>query len=262
MPELPEVERFKRYLDATALHQEVESVELRDAKRIVSVSARKLRDQVQGKSFVSTARHGKYLLVHLESPPLLVLHFGMTGSLDYSREDDERPEHTRVVFHFAQGHKLAYVCPRKLGRITLTDDRQTFLAKRRLGPDALDRRLMFRVFSDRLSGRRGAIKSAIMNQAILAGVGNLYADEILFQARIAPGRRVDNLDEESVRTVHRTMRRVLRTSIRHNAEFSQLPRSYLLRRREPDGRCPRCGSQLKQVRISGRGTHFCPNCQE
>jgi len=262
MPELPDVERFKGYLDANALHQKVAAVEVRDADILERVSARRLRSQLRGRPFESTSRYGKFLFVHRPSPPLLVLHFGMTGYLDYAREDREPPEHARVVLHFAEGHRLAYVCQRKLGLVTLADDRQAFIEKRGLGPDALDEGLTFRAFADRLSGRRGAVKSALMNQAILAGVGNVYADEVLFQAGIAPGRRVDQLDDKELRNLHRTMRRVLKTSIRNNAEISRLPRTYLLPHRDSDGRCPRCDRELKKARISGRGTYLCPHCQE
>jgi len=262
MPELPDVERFKGYLDATALHQKVAAVDVRDADILGRVSARRVRSQLRGRPFESTSRHGKFLFVHRPSPPLLVLHFGMTGYLDYAREDREPPEHARVVFHFADGDRLAYVCQRKLGLVALADDRQAFIEKRGLGPDALDEGLTFRAFSDRLAGRRGAIKSALMNQAILAGVGNVYADEILFQAGIAPGRRLDQLDDKELRNLHRTMRRVLATSIRNNAEVSRLPRTYLLPHRDSDGRCPRCGRELEEARISGRATYLCSHCQQ
>lgn len=262
MPELPDVERFKQYVDATALHQKVESVEVRDAGVLKNISGRKLQSQLKGEPFESTSRHGKFLFAHPPSPPLLVLHFGMTGYLDYAQENGEPPDHSRVVFHFGTGGRLAYVCQRKLGLVTLAEDRQAFIEKRDLGPDALALAGQFNAFSERLSGRRGAIKSALMNQGIMAGIGNVYADEILYQARIAPDRRTEGLDEKTLRKLHRTMRRVLNTSIRNNAEVSELPRTYLLRHRDSDGRCPRCGHKLKKARIGGRGTSFCSQCQK
>ena len=260
MPELPDVERFKHYFDSTALHQQVDSVEVADTDVLEGVSGRRLAGKIEGRAFESTWRHGKFLFVDMGKPPQLVLHFGMTGFLDYARTDPP-PEHARVVFRFGNGYRLAYVCQRKLGLVGLTDDPGDFLQQRDLGPDALGGELTKERFCDLLSGRRGAIKSALMNQSILAGVGNVYADEILFQARIDPGRKVDDLDRKTLGNLYRTMRRVLRTGVRNNAEIGRLPRSYLLRHRDGRGQCPRCGSQLKQKRVSGRSTWFCARCQ-
>lgn len=261
MPELPDVERFKTYVDETALHQEIAKVQVTDAAALEDVSQRTFRQTLRGRSFTSTARHGKFLFVHAQEPPVLVLHFGMTGYLEYGREDSDPPAHTRVLFHFATGNRLAYVCQRKLGMVTLTDDQQGFIAQHELGPDALDDALTPEVFCERVAGRRGAVKSVLMNQEIVAGLGNVYADEILFQARVAPGHRVDELDEKTLRKLHRTMRRVLHTVIRKNVEVSRLPRAYLLPQRDPDGHCPRCGREIKTGKISGRGTYFCDHCQ-
>ncbi len=261
MPELPDVERFKQYLDATALHRELTGVDVRDAGILEGVSARQLRSQLKGRTFESTSRHGKFLFVHMPSAPLLVLHFGMTGYLDYARQGRDPPEHTRVAFDLADGFRLAYVCQRKLGLVTLTDDAQAFIEQHELGPDALDEQLTSEAFCNRLSGRRSAVKSALMNQAIVAGIGNVYADEILYQARLMPDRSLDDIDAATTKKLYRTMRRVLKTSIRHHAEIARLPRTYLLRHRDADGRCPRCGRELKKTKVSGRGTWFCPDCQ-
>ena len=261
MPELPDVERFRMYLDATSLHQEVSAVKVHDADVLREVPAQKFRSALGGGSFEATSRHGKFLFVHLESSPLLVLHFGMTGYLDYAADDRRLPQHTRVVFHFVGGHRLAYVCQRKLGRVTLAEKREGFIAQHHLGPDALDGHFTLEAFARRLAGRRSVAKSALMDQSILAGVGNIYADEILYQAGIAPNRRVSDMDKTDLRDLYRAMRRVLKTAIRNKAEISRLPRTYLLRRRDADGQCPRCGYELKTARIAGRGTYFCSRCQ-
>jgi len=261
VPELPDVERFKRYLDSTALHQEVARVDVVDADMLENVSKRRLRGQIKGRTFESTSRHGKFLFVNLGEPPQLVLHFGMTGFLDYAQSDRDAPDHTRVSFRFSGGGRLAYVCQRKLGLVTLTDDPAALIEEHGLGPDALDDKLTAERFCELLSGRRGTIKPALMNQGILAGVGNVYADEILFQTRIDPARKIDELDEKTLKEIYRTMRRVLRTSVRNNAEIARLPGNYLLPHREGDGQCPHCGGRLKQKRVSGRGSWFCENCQ-
>lgn len=261
MPELPDVERFKMYLDATSLHQEIAATEVHDNDILDGISVRKLRSHLQGESFEATSRHGKFLFVHLQPPRLLVLHFGMTGYLDYAHKD-ECPRHARVVFRFEGGSRLAYVCQRKLGRVAMTDNRDEFLESQQLGPDALDEHLTARELAERIAGRRSATKSAIMDQSIIAGVGNIYADEILFQAGIAPDRCAAELDEKDLRTLHRAMRRVLQTAIRNRTEVARFPKTYLLRRRDQDGSCPKCSHKLKTTRISGRRAVFCPHCQQ
>ncbi|MFO7907565.1 MAG: Fpg/Nei family DNA glycosylase [Planctomycetota bacterium] len=261
MPELPDVERFKTYLGDTAFHQEIAAVEVSDENALKGVSPKTFRQTLQGRAFASADRHGKFLFVHLQTPPLLVLHFGMTGYLDYNQQEYDPPEHTRVLFRFVTANRLAYVCQRKLGMVALAEDQDAFIEQHELGPDAMDETLTPRAFCERLAGRRGTVKSILMNQETVAGLGNVYADEVLFQAGIAPGHRVDELDDQTLRKLYQTMRRVLKTAIRNNADVSRLPRGYLLRQRAPDGHCPRCGRAVKKAKISGRGTYFCDHCQ-
>ena len=129
----------------------------------------------------------------------------MTGYLDYARQNSETPKHTRILFHLANEYWLAYVSQRKLGLMTLADDAEDFVQQQEMGPDALDDRLTFAQFRQRLEGRRGRIKPALMNQSILAGVGSVYADETLLQSGIAPDRSVADLDEAELRQVHRAL---------------------------------------------------------
>jgi len=261
MPELPDVARFKSYLDATSLHQPIGRAVVHDRDLLEDVSAERLRRTLRGRSFESTDRWGKFLFVELDAGPWLVMHFGMTGYLDYSETSREVPHHTRVTYQFEGGARLAYVCQRRLGRVTLADDLQSFVRSRDMGPDALDEQLDFEAFRRRLAGRGGAVKSALMNQQIVAGIGNVYSDEILFQARVHPKRPVNALGDGQLRSVHRALRKVLRKAVDCNGEIERLPRSYFLPHREGDGLCPRCRRELEQVKVSGRTAHLCPRCQ-
>jgi formamidopyrimidine-DNA glycosylase len=126
------------------------------------------------------------------------------------------------------------------------------------GPDALT--VDAQTFADRLSRRRGALKPALMDQAVIAGLGNLLSDEICWQARITPTRRLTDLEPDEVRRLHTTMRRVLRTSVRHE-RVPGLPRWLTGVRDDPDPHCPRCGTALRRGHSSGRTTLWCPNCQ-
>lgn len=266
MPELSDVARFKKYLDATALHQAIRHVVVHDRDVLDDLSARRLRRTLQGRSFKSTSRRGKFLAVELDRKenegPWLVMHFGMTGYFDYARESKEPPDHARVTCQFEGGHRLAYACQRKLGLVTLADDMGAFFDSRNLGPDALDEGLDFDAFAERSAGRSGAVKPALMNQQIVAGIGNFYSDEILCQARMHPKRTVDELARGELRGLHRAMRKVLRKAVQRNGQIERLPPSYLLPHREGDGLCPRCEGQLDQVKVSGRTAHFCRRCQE
>ena len=157
MPELPDVEVFKRYLDATALHKTITAVKVKSARILEGVSPQRLQEKLRQQQFHSTHRHGKHLLVALDQGPWLTLHFGMTGFLKYFKRMDKDPEHDRLLVSFDNGYHLAYVCQRKLGNVGLTDDVDSFVKKKQLGPDALS--LDLDGFRRALQGKRGTIKS-------------------------------------------------------------------------------------------------------
>src|SRR6516164_9538593 len=138
MPELPEVETFKRYLDATSLHQRLSGVEVQSTYVLKGVSARELARRLKGQSFENSRRHGKHLFVRTNADVWLRLHFGMTGSLDYLKRDQVAPKTALVIFRFAGNGGLAFDDQRKFGEIELIEDADEFLQTRGLGPDALE----------------------------------------------------------------------------------------------------------------------------
>ena len=138
MPELPDVEMFKRYLDATSLHQRIDDIGGRNAYVLKDTSPRELARELKGRHFESSRRHGKHLFVRADDEILLRLHFGMTGSLQYLKKSEQVPRHTRVLFVFAKGHSLAFDDQRQFGQIGLVKDVDEFLKKSPLGPDALE----------------------------------------------------------------------------------------------------------------------------
>lgn len=261
MPELPDVVQLKRYFDATSLHQEIAGSHVADERILENVTARQLSPRLKGSAFAAAHRHGKFLFAELSRGGYLVLHFGMTGELHYYKDGDE-PRFTRLLVDFDNGRHLAVCWQRMLGEVNVTDDRDGFIAKRELGPDALADGFGREAFVEALSGRRGSVKAALMNQSIVAGIGNVYSDEILFQARRHPATTLDQLDEDDLGELYRVMRRVLQTAVRHDADTSTFPRSYLLRDRDQDGACPECGGELAEQDVSGRTARFCPRCQK
>jgi len=171
------------------------------------------------------------------------------------------PEYTRLLLTFTNGHHLAYLSVRMLGCVSFTEDVEQFIQEHNLGPDALQASLTGEAFAALMARRRGAIKRALMNQSIVAGSGNIYADEILFQSRIHPLTRLDLLGQDELKNIFSVMRRVLRTAARHGGNLERLPGGYLLRHRGPSGRCPKCDGALETGKISGRRAYFCPRCQ-
>lgn len=259
MPELPDVEVYRRYMNATALHQPVDEVEVPAPRLLSGTTPQGLGHALKGDSFESTHRHGKYLFASTASHKHLVLHFGMTGELDYSRKKSSPNPHAALRIRFSNGALLQYIAPRKLGTIAITDSIEDFVCAQELGPDALaidqDRWL------EQAQGRRGGAKSWLMNQAVIAGIGNIYSDEILFQAKIHPRQALKSLDEDDLRRLHEATRKVLQAAISAHAEPSDLPRNFMLPHREEGGHCPRCGSELQKISISGRSAWYCPDCQ-
>ncbi|PYL24078.1 MAG: hypothetical protein DMF37_08325, partial [Verrucomicrobia bacterium] len=155
MPELPDVETFKRYVDRTSLHRRISGVDVRSAYVLKGVSARELMRRLKECRFESSRRHGKHLFVRADGDLWLRLHFGMTGSLQYFKRDEQAPRHTRVLFVFANGHRLAFEDQRKFGEIGLIEGVNEFLKKRALGRDALD--ISLPQFKEIFGKHRGAV---------------------------------------------------------------------------------------------------------
>lgn len=259
MPELPEVETFKRYLDGTSLHQRIANVEVQDSYVLKHVSASELTRRLKGRRFEKSHRHGKHLFVRASDKLWLRLHFGMTGSLDYLKHDQITSKTARVIFRFTNSCRLAFDDQRKFGEVELIEDIEQFLQTRGLGPDALE--ISFPQFKAMLGKHRSSVKAILLNQQLIAGIGNLYADEILFRARMHPATDAARLRDRDVTQLFRATRHVLGKAIALKTDFNRLPRSWLLTHREKRGRCPRCGRALKSATVGGRTSWFCVECQ-
>src|ERR1044072_5288177 len=162
MPELPEVEISKRYLDTTSLHQCIDDVDVRNTYILKGTSARELARRLKGRRFESSRRHGKHLFVRADGELWLRLHFGMTGSLQYFKNDKQAPQYARVLFVFANKHRLAFDDQRQFGQIGLLKDVDEFLKEHEVGPDAL--KIDLREFKKILGKCRGAVKSVLLNK--------------------------------------------------------------------------------------------------
>jgi formamidopyrimidine-DNA glycosylase len=261
MPELPDVAVFGRYLEGRALGQPVSEVEVSDARLVRGVEPPDLSRRLHGRRFTATYRHGKHLFTQLDNGSWLEWHFGMTGHLDYGEADGARPSAGHVRLGFRNGMRLDFIAPRKLGHIQPVEDPSSFVAREGLGPDALDPALDGYRLGELARGRRKAVKCWLMEQETLAGVGNVYSDEILFHARLHPRRQAAALDAGALARLQGQLRTVLEAAIAAGVDPAAMPADFLLPHRDSQDPCPRCGGPLQSERICGRTAWLCPACQ-
>jgi len=259
VPELPDVEVFRRHVAATSLHREVDRTSVSEPKILEGISGQELARRLKGERFEHTHRYGKYLLLELAGGGYLVLHFGMTGRPQYLHKGDAQPQHTRALFVFANGSSLAFVCQRMFGNVHIVESIDSLIAAKDLGPDALE--IEQEEFSQRIAKKSTEIKSALMDQSVVAGIGNVYSDEILFQHKLDPRTRLEQLSQQDLGSLYSVAQRVLKTAIHHHAESSEMPRGYLLSQRN-EMTCPECDGKLEKVSVGGRNAIFCPRCQQ
>jgi formamidopyrimidine-DNA glycosylase len=259
MPELPDLEVARRYVNATSLHQNIRSVEVRNEKILGDASARELSSTLEGRSFDSTRRHGKNLFVGLDDGGWMYVHFGMTGRLKYFEDLARDPPHDRFLISFETGYHLALDDARMFGKVDLVKDPDEFVREKKLGPDVLA--LDATTFRERLEGRRGGVKAALMNQQVVAGVGNIYSDEVLFQVRLHPRTDIRRLDGTTLEEMHKQTLRVLERAIERRANPDELPEPFLLSHRNEGEPCPRGNGEIRKTTAAGRTAYYCPACQ-
>ncbi|QUH03769.1 Fpg/Nei family DNA glycosylase [Saccharopolyspora erythraea] len=256
MPELPDVEGFRR-VAAEAGRQRVRDVEVFDPQVV-----RGPVEQVRGRYLGEARRHGKWLVLPTSSrdgddPPWLLVHFGMTGMLLRCPPGEDVHAHDRVVLHLTRD-VLRYRDMRKLKgmRVVRRSEVDGFLGE--LGPDAAA--VPLRDFRACVGRGRRTLKSALMDQSTVAGLGNLCVDEILWRARLDPKTPTTELDGDRWRSLHRTMRSVLRQAERAG-RVPDRPSWLTGHRDDPGERCPRCSGTLRRGQVAGRTTVWCPACQ-
>lgn len=272
MPELPEVENVRRNLQESVAGKTIERVQVL-LPRIIRTpdDIQRFQIEIQGCTIESVSRRGKYLIFSI--PPFqLISHLRMEGQYRFCTSADEVPPHTHVIFHFQDGSELRYRDVRQFGTMDLIgpeDPLPEGLAT--LGPEPLEEALTPVSFYQLLHKRTAPIKSVLLNQKVIAGLGNIYVDEALFGASIHPLRAASSLRKKQAAVLLEEIRQVLRRAI--DAGGSSV-RSYTngygrhggfqmeLQVYAREGRpCLRCGTVIEKTRVAGRGTHFCPHCQ-
>ena len=273
MPELPEVETVRRGIAPVLEGGRIERAEILDPRLVRPHDPQIVSAELVGERVSVVERRGKYLVVRFEEGRVLLIHLRMTGSLRHAlRGSLAEDPHTRAVLSMDNGTDVAYRDVRRFGTWELfgPGDVGPYLAER-LGPEPLGASFSAGRLHARLDGRRVPLKSALLDQRTLAGLGNIYADEALWHSRLHPRRPAGTLDAGETRRLHRALRRVLRLGI--EKQGSTL-RDYAA----PDGAygsmqdefraygragepCDRCGTELERIVVAGRGTTFCPRCQ-
>lgn len=257
MPELPEAEANRRRIEASCLNRTIEAVRLGNDTDHVDLPDAQARARLEGRQFTEARRHGKAIFAGSKSGPWIAVSLGMTGSLRPFDAADVRPDHARLVVEFEGDRRLAFRCPRKLGWVEVVDDPADYIAARDLGPDAME--IDVDTFANRVGGSRGAIKSALMNQKKLAGIGNLWSDETLFRTGIRPDRIASDLPRGRIDALFEEMRRVLAAVSETDMDYSRLPDAWLIAHRDAGAQCRHCGKgRIEKAKVGGRSAYYCP----
>jgi formamidopyrimidine-DNA glycosylase len=254
LPELPDVEGFKRYLNRHAAGRRIEALDVRDPMMLRGGSTRGLRGAELGRA----RRHGKWLLAGAGPNATILMHFGMTGLLHWTASPGDRHPHDRVVLRL-DGGELSYRNMRRFGAVHVARGEDGVAGViGDLGPDALD--LSRDDFHALLAGRRRSLKAALMDQTVVAGLGNLLVDEIAWRARVNPRASLERMRADRRDRLYDRMTEVLRASI-PRGRIPPDPGWLTGARDERPGSCPRCGSRLRRATLAGRTTCWCPRCQ-
>ncbi len=258
MPELPDVELMKQRIDKNALNKTIKKVTTRSS-RVFKTTAGEIEKIKNGK-ITAVSRTGKYLFLHINENTVIVMHFGMTGNMITGQTIKEDEKYIPLLLELGNGRQLAYYITRKLGRIDITENKTEYLNNNDIGPDAME--ISEKEFAEYLAGSKKMIKPALMDQSSVSGIGNIYADEILFQAGLHPKAKANKLTGKSVKKLYDAMHDVLKKSIDSEADPEKMPGNFLIPHRDEGENCPKCKGQIKKYKVSGRGGYYCPQCQK
>jgi len=267
MPELPEVETIARGLDEHVAGDVIESVWIGSKPEPLKSPAKQIAKVLEGARINKVKRVGKHIVVDLAPAGEWVVHLGMTGQMLVATAESDLAKHTHLVAKLSSGRELRFVDPRRFGRLSVHKPENAFAAQ---GSEPLG--ISEDEFVTLFKGRKTPTKSALLNQKILSGVGNIYADEALFRAGIRPRRRANSVTRDQLRKLYKAVREVLQEAIKAGGSsvsdyvdadgeegFFQLQHRVYMRTGEP---CYTCKRPIKRVVIGGRSSHYCARCQK
>jgi len=263
MPELPEVENYCRYIKYTCLHTPVEQVTSPDDDIIIG-GVNKLSDVV-GQSFNDVKRHGKHIFVECSDHGFIRLHCGMTGRpYYYKRKQREKDIYPKIIFHLADGYYLAFHDPRKLGAVEWINEMDQWISEYDLGPDAL--KISPERFHELMKEKRGYLKSSLMDQGFIAGIGNVYSDEICFQTGLHPKTKIQHLTDDLIHDLYDQIQHILTTAIDAHAGitsnyYQNLPDHWMTPTRPRRTFHGDHDYDFEQITVGGRTGYFVPDQQ-
>ncbi len=267
MPELPEVENTRQYLIRSGLvGRRLGAPEITWANTIREPSVGEFIEGVAGRRVADVLRRGKYLIAPLDDEQHLVLHLGMTGRLRIHDGDSEPPPMVRHTFPLDDGREMRFIDPRKFGHLWLLSDPTDAMSK--MGPEPLEPSFTVEMLADALAGRKAPLKALLLEQSVIAGLGNLYADEALYLSGIHPERAGNTLSDDELARLHGAIVTALTRSTEayaaaREAEWPDPPTalSPWTIPRDKGAVCPRCGTEVQLLRVRNRSTWYCPDCQ-
>lgn len=274
MPELPEVETIRQGMIKKVKGKKIENVEIRNDKNIRVISPLEFKKRLKGKVVKDIDRRGKFLIISLNSTDLLIFHLKLTGRLLFFPAEKEEPDYVRIVFTFTDESRLFFADIRGFADVFLLpeSDLETIPAIKNMGPEPLSPDFTPDKLKERLKGKRGKIKPLLMDQSVIAGIGNIYSQEALYRAGIHPEREVSKLTEKEIEAIYQNLVDVLKEAIRYRGssvdaylDLNGKEGSYVshLKVYEREGQtCSRCGTSIKKKKVGGRGTYFCSKCQK
>jgi formamidopyrimidine-DNA glycosylase len=267
VPELPEVETIRTQLEPRLVGRKLDLVSILDERLTRPLDPREVAGELEGARVEAVERRGKYLVLRLDNGSALLVHLRMTGSFGF-----EATTHERAVLELGDGERLVYRDVRRFGTWLVLDaiELEPYLARKN-GPEPLEPKFTSAWLAAQLSRRRAALKAVLLDQRVVAGLGNIYADEALWRARLSPLRPASSLEPEDVPRLRRAIRLSLRTGIERqgaslrdyakpDGEYGAMQEEFKVYGREGEP-CPRCGTLIAKARVGGRGTWYCPHCQ-
>lgn len=271
MPELPEVETIVRGLRKKIVREKVQAVKLLRRSLLEDGSIKNLDRALKGQTVNEICRRGKYIIITFSKGHTLVTHLRMTGKFIVSSDKSSPSRYCRMVITFENNTRLFYDDLRALGRLNLLKPGRQPKALEKLGPEPLEPDFTIAKLTENLSSIDREIKDALMDQKIIAGIGNIYAAEICFRARINPTRRTGRLTTKDIRTLHRAIVKIIDAAVNlHGTTFSDYRdidgargkfQKFLKIYGKQDQQCPRCSTPIRRIKQKQRSTCFCPKCQ-
>ncbi|HHF98091.1 MAG TPA: DNA-formamidopyrimidine glycosylase [Candidatus Aerophobetes bacterium] len=274
MPELPEVETIRQDMINRVKGKRIVKVEVRNEKNIRFPSPQEFKKRIEGRIIEDIKRRGKYLLVALDSGDFLVFHLKLTGRLLFFSEKEKEPDYVRIVFFFEDKTRLFFADIRGFADVHLLtrEEMESLPAIKEMGPEPLSPDFTLDEFKKRIKSKKGRIKPLLMDQKVIAGIGNIYSQESLYRAKVHPEKNASKLTDKEIEAIYKSLLEVLEEAIKYRGssvdayldlegkEGGYVPHLKVYGREGE--RCLRCGAPIKKKKIGGRGTYFCDNCQK